>query len=186
MPNSSHWFQVHDQKPFGTLKKKMDQKKNQFSRASLLTAKSSKNFLMGIYKAMEPVAFAPHILRESFNEVGLWPWNPTQIRKLCQEHCPPPSKLNGSHVLRKLESIMKDLCVEQEAERDTILAVGKQEREGSNEEGIRYDLRERFTPGTKESEGQIRRSFSRRKKSSSKIQSPTKRRRTTKSTNNTQ
>ena len=28
MPGSSHWFQVHDQQPFGALKKKMSQKKN--------------------------------------------------------------------------------------------------------------------------------------------------------------
>ena len=28
MPGSSHWFQVHDQEPFGSLKKKMREKKN--------------------------------------------------------------------------------------------------------------------------------------------------------------
>ena len=186
MPNSSHWFQVHDQKPFGNLKKKMAQKRNGFSRVSSLRPKATKDFMMGIYKAVESLAFAPHIIRSSFAEVGLWPWNPTLIRKLCQEHCPPPSQLNGSRLLRKLESIMKALSVEQEAERDRIIAIGRLEREGTSEETARYDLRERFTPDSEENERKPRRSFSRRKNSSSKTQSPIKRPRTRMSTSGRQ
>lgn len=186
MPKSSHWFQVHDQKPFGNLKKKMKQLKNKFSRVSLLRPKDNKNFMMGVYKAVESHAFAPHIIKSSFAEVGLWPWNPALIRKLCQEHCPPPSKLNGSPVLKKLESIMKQLTVEQEAERDRIIAAGKEEREGSTEDDVKYELRGRIVRAGDEHDRESRRSYTRRKNSSSKIQPPTKRSRTNVGTNKRQ
>ena len=91
----------------------MSQLKNKFSRVSLLPPKDSKNFMMGVYKTVESHAFAPHIIKSSFAEVGLWPWNPALIRKLCQEHCPPPSQLNGSHVLRKFERLMNAPRVKQ-------------------------------------------------------------------------
>ena len=178
MPNSSHWFQVHDQKPFGNLKKKMTQKINHFSRVSLLRPKATKDFMTGVYKTVEQLAFARHILRSSFAEVGLWPWNPELIRRLCREHCPPPFQLTGSRVLRKLESIMKRLSEEQEAERDSIIATGRLERERSSDESVRYQLREKETAVPEVSETEPRHSFSPRKMSSSTMQSPVKRPRT--------
>jgi len=138
--------------------------------------------MTGIYRLVESLAFAPHIIRQSFADVGLWPWNPEKIRNLCREHCPPPSQLNGSHVLRKLERIMKNLSVEQETERDKITAIGRFERLGSTEEGTTYQLRERKTHGPTDNVGKPRRSVSGRKSMSSEIQPPAKRSRTMVST----
>jgi len=182
MPGTSHWFQVHDQKPFGTLKKKMAIRRNQFSRAPLLPSKAMKDFMMGIYSLVEKEAFAPHIIIKSFEDVGLYPWCPEKIRDLCREHCPPPSQLNGSCVVKKLERIMKTLSAEQEAEQRRIISIGKSEMEGSSENSTRYQLRERKKKIHEQSEDKTRRSFSRRKTMGSKIQPPSKRSRTMKTT----
>ena len=156
----------------------MTQKINHFSRVPLLRPKATKDFMTGVYKTVEQLAFARHILRSSFAEVGLWPWNPEVIRSLCREHCPPPFQLTGSRVLRKLESIMKRLSEEQEAERDSIVATGRLERERSSDESVRYQLREKETAVPEASETEPRHSFSPRKMSSSTMQSPVKRPRT--------
>ena len=175
MPGSSHWFQVHDQKPFGTLKKKMTEKKNRFSMVSSLRPKESKDFLLGVYSIVESHAFAPHVLTASFAEVGLWPWNPEKIRNLCQEHCPAPSQLRGSRELRKFERIMKVLTAEQEAERDSIISIGRCERLSLSEESVLYQLHERKILGSDEADDESRSSVSGRKTTSRKMQPPSKR-----------
>ena len=62
--------------------------------------KTSKDFITGIYMLVECAAFAPQIIRESFADVNLWPWNTEEIRSLCGEHCCAPSQHNESRVLR--------------------------------------------------------------------------------------
>ena len=75
MPGTSHWFQVHDQLPFANLKKLMVRKKRLFT----LPRWRRMALLMGIFYKAERKAFMPHIVRKSFANVGLWPWNPDLI-----------------------------------------------------------------------------------------------------------
>ncbi len=98
---------------------------------------------MGIFSKLVTEAFAPDIVRDAFVKVGLWPWNPNLIRQLCLIHCPSLSQLNGTSVLRKLESIMKGLEAQQEAERDEIIAIVRRASFGSKEETEVYQLRGR-------------------------------------------
>ena len=143
MPGSSHWFQVHDQLPFGQLKKNMILLKNKFSRVSFLGSKEHKEFMMGVFKVVESKAFAPRFVLKSFADTGLWPWNPKRPIELCEEHCPPPSELNGSPRMRKLERIMADMSAEQEAKRNKVISIGRRFMAGLSESGKRYQLREK-------------------------------------------
>ena len=43
---------------------------------------------MGIFYKAEKKGLLPHIVRKSFADVGLWPWNPEKIWEICQQHCP--------------------------------------------------------------------------------------------------
>jgi len=125
--------------------------------------------MTGIYKTVESHAFAPHIVRKSFADVGLFPWEPAKIRKLCLEHCPPPPQLSGSRVGRKLESILKKLSVQQEAERDEIISIGKRAREGLSDESGDYQLRERKFVDHQESDDDSRHPSRARKRKDSII-----------------
>jgi len=126
--------------------------KNQLSRVSLLRPKDTEDFLCGVFDIVESDVFIPSVIIKSFAGVGLWPWNPELIRKLCQIHCPPPSELNATPVLAELESIMSKMSAEQEAKRDEIIAYGKRMREvPSTIEGI-SQLRPRKRTGSQDPE----------------------------------
>ena len=88
MPGSSHWFQVHDQLPFANLKKLMNDKKNEILGSFFRESDVRRKILMGIFYEAERRALREDILRKSFAEVGLWPWNPEKIMKICAEHSP--------------------------------------------------------------------------------------------------
>ena len=143
MPGSSHWFQVQDQLPFGTLKKKMSHEKNRFSLLSSLGPEDQRSFLMGILSTIESEALTSGIVLKSFADVGLSPWNPDRVRELCQVHCPPPYQLKTTTRLRKLERILGRMRTEQEAERRELIQIGKLVVAESNENVPRYHLRER-------------------------------------------
>ena len=125
----------------------------------MLPPKAMKVFMMQIYSVMEKDTFAQRITVNSFSDVGLCPWCPERIGELCQEHCPLPSKLNRSCVLRKFERIMKTLSAEQETEQNRITSIGKSEREESSENSGRYQLRERKGVEPEESEDETEHSF---------------------------
>ena len=101
------------------------------------------DFTMAALYKVEPSAFKPSTISSTFEEVGLWPWNPDRIRELCQIHCPPPSQLSSTERVRELELIMKNIYEEQEAERKKMIADGKRLREGLSLDGKRYQLRKR-------------------------------------------
>ena len=44
---------------------------------------------MGIFYRAEAHAMKPHILRKSFADVGLWPWNPQKKLEACEKNSPP-------------------------------------------------------------------------------------------------
>lgn len=143
MPGSSHWFQVHDQIPFGLLKKKMALKKNTFSKVLSLKPKEMEDFMMGVFATVESEVFVPSNIVKSFADVGLWPWNPSVIRSLCQIHCPSPSRYKTSGIQRKLEKIMNEMIAELKEERGKLITIGKRVRGESSEEEPRYPFRER-------------------------------------------
>ena len=106
MPRSSHWFQNHDQKSFGSLKKIMREKKIQFlSLISILRTLWRDIFACIFYQA-EAEAFEPDIVSKTLTEVGLLSWNPEHILKLCKEHCSSLSNLKQDLLTNKLTSII--------------------------------------------------------------------------------
>ena len=84
---------------------------------------------------------ARNIVLESFEQVGLWPWNPDRVRELCQIHCPPPSPLNLRTENGNWEQLMNEIRVEREAERDDIIALGELMIAESYEDDPRYAFR---------------------------------------------
>ena len=108
MPGTSHWFQVHDQLPFANLKKKkMIRKKNKLPRFFSYTYLRRRMLLMGIFYKAEAKAFLPHIVRKSFAEVGLWPWNPEKNLENCRKHCPADPNHEQNETMRDLIDAIK-------------------------------------------------------------------------------
>jgi len=107
MSGSSHWFQVHDDLPFATLKKKMKSLKNRILYPISAQTKARRRALMKIFYDAEREAFAPTIIRKAFDNVGLWPWNPEKIRQHCKEHSPPKEDDVGSNLERGMLAIIE-------------------------------------------------------------------------------
>jgi len=114
MPGSSHWFQVHDQKPFGSLKKKMWEKKFNFLSLISLTRRERRDLLTCIFYQAEAEALECEVIRKTFAEVGLFPWNPKIIRALCQEHTSAPREVHQGPLQKKLLGILDRIRQEKE------------------------------------------------------------------------
>ena len=121
MPGSSHWFQVHDQLPFANLKKNMNQKKFDLMSDISLTPKQKRVLLMGIFYEAEKKAFDPKILIKSFEKVGLWPWNPKKILKICEEHSPAVVQPENSEMVNRITEAIRISRQSREAMRIQIL-----------------------------------------------------------------
>ncbi len=122
MPGSSHWFQVHDQQPFGLLKKKMAEKKSEFSGCFSPVPKVRRQQLMCMFYEAEACAFEPQVVRKAFADVGLSPWNPERIHDVAQKHSATQSLEDESE--RTQEIMEKSIALEQEkkAELDKMLS----------------------------------------------------------------
>ena len=92
MPGSSHWFQLHDQQPFGLLKKNMAHEKFDVSVPLSLESEGRRTISMDMFYNVEVQTFKPSIVRYAFESVGLVPWNTTRIWKICQHNSPLVSK----------------------------------------------------------------------------------------------
>ena len=79
MPGSSHWFQVHDQEPFGILKKSYFDEKNTFSPPAAAQSRVRRTISTAQFYEAEAKAFRPRIVAEAFRKVGLLPWSPDTI-----------------------------------------------------------------------------------------------------------
>ena len=58
----------------------------------------------------------PHIVRKSFADVGLWPWNPDWILENCLKFCPVDSQ-------QQEDETMRDLI-------DAVTSIGKGRKNG--------------------------------------------------------
>ena len=122
MAGSSHWFQVHDQQPFGILKKKMAEKKSEFSGCFSPEPNVRRKQLMCMFYEAEACAFQPHVVRKAFADVGLSPWNPERIRDVAKKHSDSQSLENESDRVQEL--VKKSIALEEEkrAELDKMLS----------------------------------------------------------------
>ena len=76
---------------------------------------------MGIFYEAEAIALRPDIVRKSFSDVGLWPWNPEKILSICEKHSPAVSQPDMNEPKRDLVDVIKVRKEKQEARRDQIL-----------------------------------------------------------------
>ena len=76
MPETSHWFQIHDQIPLANLKKKLSWERSRCWRLFSYTPGRRNALLMVLFYKAYRKAFNPCIVRRSFPEAGLWLWNP--------------------------------------------------------------------------------------------------------------
>ena len=114
MPHSSHWFQVHDQKPFAILKQQLEARRNNVtSLAHHDPSVRRLAFADNLYHA-EIKAYAPAVHSKSFKDVGLYPWNPSRIRERCQ--------MDATGVTPDAMSIAAELLVQKMQEHDVELA----------------------------------------------------------------
>ena len=121
MPGSSHWFQVHDQVPFAELKNYMESKKYENLQDVSLTSEQRRMILMGLFYEAEAHAFTKEIVRGSFEKVGLWPWKPKKILKMCRENSPPVSQPPQDEIRDRLIDAIKVRRESNQAYREVLL-----------------------------------------------------------------
>ena len=85
MAGTSHWFQVHNQYPFGLLKKNLKTKVESLSWDPDHSAKYRNSLLAGCFYEAENIAMRKPVVKAAFKHVGLWPWDPNLIKKRAQE-----------------------------------------------------------------------------------------------------
>lgn len=107
MPGSSHWFQVHDQLPFATLKKKLTQFKNEILNCVKLESKERTKLFHAIFYKSEKYALAVNKMRKSLADVGLLPWDPERIIQNAQKHSPMKSQAQADCMMRELVDVIK-------------------------------------------------------------------------------
>ena len=107
MPGSSHWFQVHDQIPFASLKKKMSEFKNEILNCVTLEPKERTKLFHAIFYKSEKYSFTEKNVLKSLAAVGLRPWNPEKIIKNAQENSPMVSKDQSDEMMRELVDAIK-------------------------------------------------------------------------------
>ena len=125
---ASHWFQVHDQQPFGALKKKMTDKKFQLLTSTKTAVEDEASSLIYLFYQLEAETFECDVLRKTFADVGLRPWNPVKYLQICQEHCPIDAPLHESMMMRKLLKIYKSINEEKKHKMQEILDELKEEQ----------------------------------------------------------
>ena len=114
MPHSSHWFQVHEQKPFEILTQQLEARRNNVtSLAHHDPSVRRLAFAVNIYHA-EIKAYAQSVHSNSFKDVRPYPWNPDRIRELC------PMEATG--FTPDAMSIAAELLVQKMHEHDVELA----------------------------------------------------------------
>jgi len=117
MPGSSHWFQVHDQEPFGLLKKNMKDEKNKNPTPISAEPELRKTITLARFYKAEKDAFKPSSVQAAFKDVGLFPWNPKKIIEMCEQHSSVPSQLLSCDATRATVEAIK------ECEREKITAL---------------------------------------------------------------
>ena len=123
MAGSSYWFQVHDQYPFGTLKKMMTIKKFEFLNCFSADPEVRRDQLMCIFYQAESIAFASHVLIKSFEYVGLSPWNPSRILECAEQHSPPGSQHPDEELVNELMVRCVRYQDEKRADLDRLLST---------------------------------------------------------------
>lgn len=116
MPGSSHWFQVHDQLPFATLKKQLMIENNKSFGSFLVPREVSRTILMCNFYKAEAYALRPEVVVKSFDDVGLWPFNPEKILENCRKFCPVKPQPNESDDVSNLARAIKT-CMSDELQR---------------------------------------------------------------------
>ena len=137
MPGTSHWFQVHDQQPFGALKKRMTEKKFELWTSTAAPVEDGATLLTCLFYQAEADAFETQILRKTFADVGLWPWNPLQILHNCQENCPVDPPLKENRFVRKLMKIINSIDEEKKRLMQQMILGMKEERVITEEEAVK-------------------------------------------------
>ena len=122
MPGSSHWFQVHDQQPFGLLKKKMAEKKSEFSGCFSPVPSTRRKQLMCMFYEAEACAFEPQVVRKAFADVGLRPWNPERILDVAKKHSVSQSLEDENDRVQEIMEKCITLEEEKKAELDKMLS----------------------------------------------------------------
>ena len=108
MPRSSHWFQAHDQQPFGILKKAFSEEKETSSAPTAAESKVKQTTGMAQFYKVEAKAFLPEVSQEAFRVVGLCPWSPEIIKSNCKENAPALAEQVGGESVKAAVIAIKE------------------------------------------------------------------------------
>jgi len=106
----------------------MTDKKIELLTSTKTTVEDAASLLTCLFYQAEAYAFECDVLRKTFADVGLWPWNPEKILQNCQENCPVESTVNHSRLVRKLLKIIKSIDEEKERRIQLMMDELKEEQ----------------------------------------------------------
>jgi len=118
----------------------MMEKKFQFLSLISVPSNKRRDLLTCIFYQAEAEAFERSIIKKTFAEVGLSPWNPERIMQLCKEHCSSLGELKQGPLVKKLLSIINKVKQDKEEQLSQILSGVKRAsveivRKGALEKG---------------------------------------------------
>lgn len=121
MPGTSYWFQVHDNTPFGSLKKGLQ---NQIDSIAIRGSDSPhirRQLVAGCFYKAEESAFTRQNIIHAFRDVGLWPFNPEKIlsRAIEEEH--HNQQTEDARIARIVRGVIEGDAKREEEKRQVIL-----------------------------------------------------------------
>ena len=87
----------------------MNQKKFEFWTSTAIQPEDGMNLLTCLFDQAEMDAFETKVLQKTFDDVGLWPWNPGKILNNCRENCPAETPLKENHLVKLLLKIIENI-----------------------------------------------------------------------------
>ena len=122
VPGTSYWLQVHDNTPFGSLKRFFGDfiHKTDFHWDD--DTKTRKKLLAGCFFKAEEKAFQLNNLKHAFNAVGLWPFQPDLIRDRAKQEYRQTEDQMIEDLTKRISDGLKKVKEHEDAKREAIMA----------------------------------------------------------------
>ena len=107
VPGSSYWLQVHDDSPFGSLKRIFQIICSEVNFKKDYSAEQRRVLLAGCFYEAESRSFTRENLKHAFDSVGLWPFQPEKILQRAEEQNEVKSDDDGQHLLDLVKRMLE-------------------------------------------------------------------------------
>ena len=122
MPGSSYWFQVHDNSPFGALKKNLRHQCDEISFRPTDSPSIRRQLVAGCFYRAEDISFTPSNIQHAFRDVGLWPFDREKILSRARTEQTVKEQEKMEQISNIVSQILKSDKESQERKRAAVLS----------------------------------------------------------------